>query len=356
MTMTDRTPNRPNDPRTRGDAWADTARSASRMPAPPEGFLGRHIDNEFRRYLTTGVAPERRGMNTTTGSAGAYAVPPAFLAECLLGVSASSAFGKARILSTPNGAPMNYPINLADTQITAAVQAEGSSMDSSSQPAFTNVAFPTTPTISMPNLARASYALENDSALPLEELLRDAFAQRLSRYIDKALVVALTAAATINVTSTAATGWSYADVINLAASLDQSVLGNAVLVCSPSAWKSIMLLQDGSQRPLALATQYITWNEDFAAEFGATARSISVPVIAGLAVLQSKSFAAATAGLVSGCIIDASRACIVRNAGFDVLRMQEAGAEKAESVYQGLARLDPRVADTNAFAMLTQHI
>lgn len=364
--MTDRTPNRPNDKRIRADAWADTADAARRMPSPPEGYRDHRRETDFSRALRYGgPMPEYRAdMGTGTTAAGGALVRPSFLAEVLLSLQFASAFGKARTwLSTDEtgkltGAPAKYPLNLADAaaQSASAVSENTSIAGTATDPTFAQLSFSECPTYSAA-LDKVSTSLVEDSSVDLEAVFAEQGARRMARAIDAQFAAAITAAATVKVTTAGATAVTAGDFFNLMTSLDQSVRGQSIFVCSPGASKTLLNATDASGRLLAQAVPFVPFADDFAQTFGSTApsRTINVMSLAGVAILESKAFAAPTAGAVTGCLIDVHQALILRCAGLELVRIGERFADTAEVAWTLLGRFDPQVADLNAVCLLTQH-
>lgn len=141
------------------------------------------ITAEQRNALVDGLVPlEARALGVGTGSAGGYTVPQAFLDEIVKRMKAYGAVQRvARVVTTESGADMPFP-TMDDTANVGRLLAENTQLTQ------TDVAFGTKTLkayVYSSDLILVSLQLLMDTAFDVEQDLRDALAERISRIMNQ---------------------------------------------------------------------------------------------------------------------------------------------------------------------------
>ncbi len=297
---------------------------------------------------------EERDMNTT-GAAGGYTVAPAYWPEFLLDVAYSSAlWAHSRILHTANGAPMTFPLGLADTGNAAGVLGQNT-QQTEIDPVIAQVSFPEASMWVAAGLYRASRALVQDSAIELAPLLLEITAQREARGTSAAWMPTLVAAAPAgNTITTAASGaLDYPSIVSCVFALNAAYRQSphCVWLAAPGTASILSKLTDTAGHPVLLPRKR---GPDAANQDDPTAL---FPELLGFPLYEDPNVPAVSAGNVALVLADLSHAFCIRLVadGLTIQPLFERYADSGEIGYSAMLRADGAVGIPNALAAVKIH-
>ena len=307
-------------------------------------------------YIRT--AREGRDLSAS-GATGSYLVPPGgFLADVLFGIRYSTSIAsRCRLWESPHGNPATFPTLTAEPSTNAVQIGENTGMTDTNDPTFGRVVFGQTPIYVMPGLLRVGRSLIADAAVDIEGLVTEAFAWRISRQLDADFLATALAGVSQTSTTAANTGVTYADIVNWAYSLDLSARGSdsAAIVVSPATAKAFAALADTAGRPLLVSANYKVVSDN-ATQFGSQqSRTVKVPTILGVPVVENRNLASIAAGATVGVFAAWDRAFVMRFVEASVMRLSERWADYGQVGFNGWARIDGQVADANSAVRLVIH-
>lgn len=330
------TPGAPTEP------TADEAYRAAFATYLRAGMAG--ASQEEQRLLQAGFAELRAGAAGTT-TAGGYTVPQTFLQRMTEVRKAFGGIGAlAEEITTSNGDPIVWPTN-DDTGNVGAILAENTAV---TEQDFTFGQNTLGAYMYTSKLVRLSLQLLQDSAFDLESWVAGKFGERIGRATAAHFAVGtgtaqpqgLVTGLTLGVTSAAAGAIGYDDLVDLEHAIDPAYRANAQYVLNDSVIKTLRKAKDSTGRPL--------WVPALTAGAPST--------INGRPYTVDNSLAAQAAGSKSVVYGDIRAAYIVRAVtGAQTLRLTERFAEYLQVGFLGFQRIDGRVQDTQAAAVLTTH-
>ncbi len=333
----------------------------------------------FRRYLRTGArSPELRAMGDS--GTGGFLFPAELQAELAVTLKEYAALvADFSPIETDHGRPLKYPVrNFAGSgtstvgSLVAENPAAGGGPDGGStileNDAVFNQATLNAYTFTS-DIHQISMQLEEDSALPIEGVVRDFSAEAIGRALSAYSIsglgvgssqplgvipaasaqgasgagtsggyVQLPAAATVKVLGNAATTelttgtlspQSLSAMIN---AIDPAYYPTSAWYMSPVQWSNTLLLSDSSSRPFAQFTDGVEKN------------------LMGFPVKIANEIPALAASTVGGPVFGSlSKGMFYRSAGFEVLRLKERYAEWLQVGFVGYHRADFQVRDARAF-------
>jgi len=304
----------------------------------------RNLDNAQIRILNDQVPEELRALSTT-GTAGGYMIPQAFLNDMVRVMKAFGAVRRvARVITTESGASMPFPV----TDDTANV---GAILGENSQAAEQDVAW-TQKTLGAfmysSKVVRVSFQLIQDSAFDVENLLNDMLGERIARIQNQHFTTGagttepqgLVTGATSGVTAAATTTVTADEIISLAHSVDPAyrTSGRARFMMRDSAVALIRKLKDTTN-------QYL-WQPSLQA---------GVPdTLFGYPIEINQDMPAMTTGLKPIAFGDFQEGYLIRDVrGFQLLRMDERWADYLQVGFLGFARADGLVRNAAAYRVIT---
>jgi HK97 family phage major capsid protein len=268
--------------------------------------------------------------------------------------------GVCRVISTETGAVLPFPTN-NDTSNTAAVLADAV-QESEVSPTFSVVNFGAFKYSS--RIVRVSVELMQDSAINLEQFLKDAFAERFGRGFEAAFttgagstaptgivtavlasgatpVIAAGSSANTGGSETGATSIGTADLVSLEHSVDPSYRRRGSFILSDNALKTVKVLLDKFGRPL--------WQPSLTS--GAPATILGYPYV----INQSMATVSATHNTV--LFGDMSKFIIRKVRDISVLRLDERYADYGQVGFIAFSRVDSNLVDagTHPINILQQH-
>jgi HK97 family phage major capsid protein len=241
-------------------------RSLGRGPIGTSGNERRSsLNRAFQRYFVSGNIEESRSLLTTSDATGGALIPQEFdgvLTEALKFYGPVATRVCQRV-TDGNGRPLK--LSLADDTANGMtlLATEGTSSPVETDPTFQSKIVGAD-TISS-GLIKVSIQELNDSSFDLDNLIREMFALRYGRGMEKAVTLGtdaagtqlpnfpvggLLASATVGVTTaTLAGGIGWDDVVNLYAALDPSYAARAVWQMNSTTRAALISMKDGFGRP-----------------------------------------------------------------------------------------------------------
>lgn len=233
------------------------------------GFLSRGAERLSSAELATLRRPDVRDMTSVGGayplSGTGYLAPVQFIDRCWSMLKATDDLfseDAVTIAETARGGPASVP-SLNDTTSAAVVVGQGQG-SSQAEPTPGQLSFGTCQTWRT-GACRVSMELEQDSGIPIDGMLADAFAVRFARGIGAFNVATLKAAATLGATAAGSAGNDGGsgsgansvgsdDLYSLAGSLDPAFVSSAkcAWVMNWSTLIALAKLKDKQGRPLKL--------------------------------------------------------------------------------------------------------
>lgn len=304
----------------------------------------RNLDNAQIRILNDNVPEELRALSTT-GTAGGYMIPQAFLNDMVRVMKAFGAVRRvARVITTESGASMPFPV----TDDTANV---GAILGENTQASEQDVAW-TQKTLGAfmysSKVVRVSFQLMQDSAFDVEGELRDMLGERIARIQNQHFTTGagtteptgLVTGGTSGVTAVSTTAPTSDELINLAHSVDPAYRnsGRARFMMRDSMVAVVRKLKDTTN-------QYI-WQPGM---------QEGVPdSLFGYPIEINQDMPAATTGLKPIAFGDFNEGYLIRDVrGFQLLRMDERWADYLQVGFLGFARSDGIVRNAAAYRVLT---
>lgn len=304
----------------------------------------RNLDNAQIRILNDNVPEELRALSTT-GTAGGYMIPQAFLNDMVRVMKAFGAVRRvARVITTESGASMPFPVT-DDTANVGAILGENTQA-SEQDVAWTQKilgAF-----MYSSKVVRVSFQLMQDSAFDVEGELRDMLGERIARIQNQHFTTGagtteptgLVTGGTSGVTAASATVPTSDELISLAHSVDPAYRnsGRARFMMRDSMVAVIRKLKDTTN-------QYI-WQPGM---------QEGVPdSLFGYPIEINQDMPAATTGLKPIAFGDFFEGYLIRDVrGFQLLRMDERWADYLQVGFLGFARSDGLVRNAAAYRVLT---
>lgn len=307
------------------------------------GMLG--LDQEDRQLIERGLVAgeEFRALATTTGAAGGYTVPTEFLNRLS---EVRKAFGGiaqyAETIRTSNGDPIQWATNDDTANIGAiltentAVTEQDTTFGSTTLGAFMYTS----------KLVRVSFQLLQDSMYDIDALLARKLGERIGRAFAAHVATGtgtgqpqgITVGLTLSVTGATSGEVNYDDLIDLEHTIDPAYrTDRARYVVHDSVIRALRKKKDSQGRPL--------W---------APAITDGAPAtINGKPYTVDNSLPTLATGSKSVVFGDIGAAYVVREvAGAQTLRLDERYAEYLQRGFLGFQRLDGKVQDTQAAAVL----
>lgn len=320
--------------------------------APAGGGEERTYEQAFDEYLRRGLdgvtdadrvlIREHRAQSTTDG-AGGYTIPTGFLAELIVSLKMWGPMldpGITRELVTASGNQIEIPA-LNDTSNVGVRLAENTAATSEGDLVFTQKVLDAYKYSSGPILV--SNELLQDSALPFEQIVRDAMAERISRKVNADLTTGdgtgdpngIVTASTLGKTAAATAAVTFDELIDLVHAIDPAYRAAATcrFMFNDSTLQALRKLKDGDGNYL--------WQP-------ADGRTGSPATILGygFAINQAvDSLAAAKKAILFG---DFNKYVVRRVREFAVRRLDERYAEYDQVGFIGFARFDGELLDTAA--------
>ncbi|MGN8245242.1 phage major capsid protein [Cellulomonas soli] len=314
------------------------------------GYLRRGMAGatpEEVRMLQSGFVAEERAQGTSTGAAGGYTVPPEFLNRM---VEAQRAFGgiaqHAEVITTDSGAALPWPTN-DDTSNVGAILDQNTQMGEQdltfgqgSIGAYTYTS----------KIVRVAIQLLQDAGFNVETWLPTKLGARIGRAAaahyasgtGTAQPQGLAVGLTRSVTSAASGAIGFDDLVELEHSIDPAYRSErARFICHDDVVKSLRKVKDSTGRPV--------WQPSYVAGAPSTINGRPYIVDNGLAAL-----AAGSKSIVYGDIELAYLIRMVR--GAQTMRLTERYADYLQVGFLGFQRLDAKVQDTSAAAVLTTKV
>lgn len=303
----------------------------------------RNLDNAQIRILNDNVPEEIRALSTT-GTAGGYMIPQAFLNDMVRVMKAFGAVQRvARTITTESGASMPFP-SVNDTANVGAILGENT------QVAEQDVAW-TQKTLGAfmytSKLVRVSYQLMQDSAFDVEGELRDMLGERIARIQNTHFTTGagtteptgLVTGGTVGVTAAAATAITSDEIINLVHSVDPAYRqsGRARFMLNDAVLATIRKLKDGNDN-------YI-WQPSMQAGVPDSLFGYPVEVNQAMAAPAIDAKPVAFGDFYEGYLIRTVR-------GFQLLRMDERYADYLQVGFLGFSRADGLVRNAAAYRVL----
>ncbi|HYA00222.1 MAG TPA: phage major capsid protein, partial [Candidatus Binatia bacterium] len=283
----------------------------------------------------------------------------------------------SRIVPTPTGSPLRYPlVGSAETSNAASTVAENTQLTETDLSGIGFVNFGQCPLWSATNLARLSLALIQDigpsgvypqadsfdrqpwpfaGGLNVEQILTDAFSGRLARGTDTAWAASAIAGPGASVTTASASAIAYADLIALYYKLDASFRGSksAAFVMAPSTVQAIRNITDTASRPILKDFRPVDLPDGPGWDLTS---GLVTSTLFGLPVVESSNVPAIAATKTVAILADWSRYFIVRVAETPAIqRLDERFADYGEVGFTGFARLDAAVGLADAAVSLVMH-
>jgi len=228
----------------------------------------KQLTEAFRNYARrdwNGMKQEHRDLLTTSDATGGALIPQEFagvLVEALkfYGPIASKVDQK---VTDSNGAPMKYSFVNDTANGGVLLGTQGTSSPAETDPTFVSKIV-NVDTVTG-GLIKVSFQELEDSAFNLDSWIRDAFAVRLARLLEKAVTLGTDTAGTTlpsqssggllgnaaigTTTATLAGGIGWTDLVNAYSSLDPAYVANANWVMSSYTRNALVGLKDGFGRP-----------------------------------------------------------------------------------------------------------
>ncbi|MBS7545111.1 phage major capsid protein [Ancylobacter oerskovii] len=313
----------------------------------------RTYEQAFNEYLRRGIEGiddadrglirEHRAQGTTTDGAGGYTVPTGFVGELIKSLKAWGPMldpGVTRELMTASGNQLEIPA-LNDTSNMGVRLAENTAATSEGDLAFTQKVLDAYKYSSGPILV--SNELLQDSALPFEQIVRDAMAERIARKVNLDLTVGdgtgdpngIVTASALGRTSVAAAAITFDEIIDLVHSVDPAYRQNGTcrFMFNDTTLAVLRKLKDGDGN-------YLWQPAD--GRSGAPATILGYGFVINQAV---DSIAAAKKVMLFG---DLSKYVVRRVRDFAVRRLAERYAEFDQIGFIGFGRYDGELLDAAA--------
>jgi HK97 family phage major capsid protein len=326
-------------------------------------------DKAFNAYLRGNLSPELRNslvydavLNTAearalsagTAGTGGATVPEGFVRELEVALkSYSGVLQAATIFDTSTGETLPYP-SMNDTDHEGAIVGENTETTTTDDPDFAAVNFGAYMYGSGP--IRVSLQLINDSAFNVEQIIRNAAAERIGRRLNPGLTTGNGSTAPQGIVTgavsghTAASGYtiSYADLINLQHSVDPAYREGPGVgwMFHDNIFKAIRLLTDNYGRPL-----FVAGGPNAGLDAGAPDQLLGNPFYVNQAMASVITVSAKTV------LFGRLNKYHVRRVGqFAVLRLVERYAEFFQVGFLGYQRYDGKLIDagTRPIKFLTQ--
>lgn len=341
------------------ESRADEARARQRpnggdrtVPAGGGGEQ-RGYDDAFNEYLRRGredlsegdraLLREHRAQGTTTDGAGGYTIPTGFVADLIKSLKAWGPMldpGITRELVTASGNQIEMPA-LNDTSNIGVRLAENTAATSEGDLVFTQKLLDAYKYSSGPILV--SNELLQDSALPFEQIVREAMAERIARKVNLDLTTGdgtgdpngIVTASGLGKTAAATAAITFDEIMDLVHSIDPAYrqAGTCRFMFNDATLLALRKLKDGDGN-------YLWQPAD--ARTGAPATILSY----GFAINQAvDTLAAAKKVMLFG---DFSKYVVRRVREFAVRRLDERYAEFDQVGFIGFARYDGDLLDAAA--------
>lgn len=304
----------------------------------------RNLNDAQIRVLNDNVPDELRALSTS-GTAGGYMIPQAFLNDLVRVMKAFGAVRRvARVITTGSGASMPFPV-VDDTANVGAILGENTQA-SEQDVAFTQKilgAF-----MYSSKVVRVSFQLLQDSAFDVEAELNSLLGERIARIQNQHFTtgagttepVGLVTGGTSGVTAAGTTAVTSDEIISLAHSVDPAyrTSGRARFMMRDSVVASIRKLKDTTN-------QYL-WQPSLQA---------GVPdTLFGYPIEVNQDMPAMTTGLKPIAFGDFEEGYLIRDVrGFQLLRMDERWADYLQVGFLGFARADGLVRNAAAYRLVT---
>jgi HK97 family phage major capsid protein len=297
---------------------------------------------------------EARALSAGTAGTGGATVPEGFVRELEVALkSYSGVLQAATIFDTSTGETLPYP-SMNDTDHEGAIVGENTETTTTDDPDFAAVNFGAYMYGSGP--IRVSLQLINDSAFNVEQIIRNAAAERIGRRLNPGLTTGNGSTAPQGIVTgavsghTAASGYtiSYADLINLQHSVDPAYREGPGVgwMFHDNIFKAIRLLTDNYGRPL-----FVAGGPNAGLDAGAPDQLLGNPFYVNQAMASVITVSAKTV------LFGRLNKYHVRRVGqFAVLRLVERYAEFFQVGFLGYQRYDGKLIDagTRPIKFLTQ--
>lgn len=355
--------NEPKDDRRAGREMGQTAptQTTERRNSDDKAFAaflrGDAMAPELRNNLIFDAVIDRneaRALSAGTAGTGGATVPEGFVRELDIAMKAySGVLQVATILPTTDGAVLPYP-TMNDTDHQGAIVGENTETTTTDDPDFAAVNFGAYMYASGP--IKASFQILNDSAFPIEQIIRNASAERIGRKLNTDLTTGNGTTAPQGIITgavsghTASSGYtiSYADLINLQHSVDPAYREGPGVgwMFHDNIFKAIRLLTDNYGRPL-----FVAGGPNAGLDAGAPDTLLGSPFYINQAMASVITVSAKT--VLYGRL---NKYHVRRVGQFAVLRLVERYAEYLQTGFIGYQRYDGKLIDagTRPIKYLTQ--
>lgn len=299
----------------------------------------------FNRFIRGGspAGLEYRALAVGTDSAGGYAVPDLFRNEVQKTMKAFGGVREvARVITTDSGQNIEWPTFNGTAQV-GAILAENTQV-SELDPAFGIASLDSY--LWSSKLVRVPIQLTQDSAVNMEEFLRDALAERIARIQNTKFTVGtgtgepdgVAVGATVGVTAASTTAVTADELINLTHSIDPAYRAGARFMMHDNTLLALRKLKDSNGAYL--------WQPSLQA--GVPDSLLGYPV-----TINQDMDAALAATDVAALFGNFSRYYVIRDVrSFELMIMKERYADYHQYGYLGFSRSDGTKADTAAVKSL----
>ncbi len=328
------------------------ARASDEYNAAYDTFLrgARPLNADERALLTNNQAEmEVRAQGIATDAAGGYTVPEGFagfITEKMVDFSglygAAQGAGGPTMLRTASGNTIPFPTN-DDTGNSGELLAENTQVSEQDlvfgQRTLGAYMFSS-------KLIRVSLQLLQDEAVNLQGYLGNILGKRLGRALAPYLANGTgtaqptglaTAATDAGPSASAATGWTYALLLDLEHALDPAYRGGASWVFNDASLKALKGIVDGNSRPLWLP-----------GDAGSMADNAARPTLNGYPYVVDQSFDNFATGGNYVAFGDLSEFIIREVLGVNLFRFNERYMDYLQIGWMGYARWDSNLIDTAA--------
>lgn len=307
------------------------------------------LEHSEQKVLQSGFVKDdaiRNAQGVGTGSAGGYAVPPAFRQKIIERMTFMASMRQlAEVITTETGADLPWPTE-DDTANEGAILGENTQATEQDLALGQNNigAYMYTSKI-----VRASLQLIQDSFFDVDTWLANRLAARIARVQNRHFTVGtgtgqpdgIVTSATVGVTAAAVAAVTYDELVDLTESLDPAYLesGNVRFMLSQGARKGLRKLKDGQQRPL--------WEPSLQA--GTPANLMGYPIT------LNNYMPTPAAGAKSILFGDIRDAYLIRDVSdFALLRLSERYADFLQVGFIGFQRSDGTLQNSAAVRVLQQ--
>jgi HK97 family phage major capsid protein len=303
------------------------------------GMAGLNHDQQALMQRALVNDPQIRAGATAPGSAGGYTVPQGFLNRMVETMKAyGGIFGLAEVMTTDSGNPLSWPSN-DDTANEAVIVGENTQIGEQDFE-FGNVDLGAH--MYTTKIVRLSFQLLQDSAFDLEAFVSRKFGERLGRGSSRHFATGTGTGQPQGITQatnvhTLAAALGYDDFVDLEHSIDPAYRPRAQYVVNDDVVRAARKLKDANRNPL--------WAPAMAGGIPSTINGRPYTVDNSLPPLAAGSRSVVYGDIRAGYIIRVVN-------GAQTLRLTERYADFLQVGFLGFQRLDGKVQDNSALAVL----